>query len=256
MKTRRGINYRWDGNENAPVLIFSNSLGTDLSMWDAQVEFLQNDFHILRYDTRGHGQSFYWEEGLTIEDLGFDVIQMMDELEVEHAHYCGISLGGFTGLWLGHHQGPRLQSLTLANTSPRIATPEIWQQRIDLVKKEGLVAVAAASASRWFTPEFIKKNTTVVEALVANLVVTASPQGYIACCEVLRDNNLWNLIPDIHCPSLILAGEFDPVTTVAEAYDMQAQLPKSQLRTLKASHLSNIESAEFSMELSHFLTGL
>lgn len=257
MISARGIFYKLTGPKTAPTLVFSNSLGTDMSMWDAQLKYFQTDFQILQYDTRGHGGSHMPRgNSLSIEELGVDLLEVMDECQIQKTHFCGISLGGFTGIWLGAHHPERLFSLTLANTSPKIASPDIWANRIQLVQKEGLAPVAQASASRWFTEDFISSHPEQVKVITENLLRT-SADGYTACCEVLRTTNLWDCLPQIKCHSLIISGQFDPVTTVKEGQTMHELIPESRLCVLPASHLSNIESAPlFNQTLADFLRDL
>lgn len=241
MKSSRGIDYRFDGDENRPVLLFSNSLGTDYSMWDRQIEELKSSFRLLRYNTDGLKVN-------SIEDLGEQVVTLLDELKIEKVHYCGISLGGLIGMWLAAHRPERFLSFTLANTSPKIATADIWESRIQLVKREGLAPVAQASPSRWFTEEFTRRNPEVVQkSLVA--FNSTPPQSYINCCEVLKKTDLWSLLPQIQARVLIIAGEHDLVTTVNEAKKMREALTNAQVIILPAAHLSNIEATGFTEAL-------
>jgi len=252
MKSSRGINYQLEGKDGAPVLVFSNSLGTDLSMWQTQAEFFAPNFRVLRYDTRGHGLSALISENFSLADLGEDLLSLLNELNIPKAHYCGLSLGGFTGLWLGRHHPQRFYSLTLANTAPKIGTAESWESRISLVEKEGLEPIAASSAQRWFTPAFIQEHPAEVAKFTHNLTKT-SPQVYIDCCKILRDSDLWSNLPEIPLSTLVIAGDKDPVTTVTEAQDMIKKIKHSQLVILPASHLSNLEGPGFSQALNHFI---
>jgi 3-oxoadipate enol-lactonase len=140
--------------DQEPVLVFSNSLGTDFSMWDPQMEELQRRFRILRYDTRGHGQSSVTPGDYTIEQLGRDVLGLLDSLRLDRVHFCGLSMGGMIGMWLGIHAPTRLHRLVLCNTAARIGTKEMWNARIATVRRDGMKSVAAAVIERWFTPEF------------------------------------------------------------------------------------------------------
>lgn len=245
MKTSSGIEYRLDGDEKKPVLLFSNSLGTDYSMWDRQVEELKSSFRLLRYNTDGTKVS-------SIEDLGEQVIGLLDELKIKKVHYCGISLGGLIGMWLGVHRPDRFLSLTLANTSPKIATADIWEARIQLVKSEGLGPVAQASPSRWFTDEFSNSHPEVVQKTLVAFDSTP-PESYINCCEVLKKTDLWSLLPRIEARVLIIAGEKDLITTVEEAQRMKGVIRHSQVSILPAAHLSNIEASGFSEALKNNL---
>lgn len=148
------LHYRLDGPADAPVLVLSNSLGTDLQMWDAQIPTWTEHFRVLRYDTRGHGQSLVTEGPYSIEQLGHDVLAMLDALDIEKAHFIGLSMGGLIGQWLGINAGSRLLSLTLCNTAAKIGNDEVWNSRIDTVLAGGRQAMADlrdASIARWFT---------------------------------------------------------------------------------------------------------
>lgn len=240
-ESKNGIQYQLEGQEGLPVILFSNSLGTEISMWDQQVEELKESYRILRYNTKAQGAK-------SIADLGNNVIELMDELNLPQVHFCGISLGGLTGIWLARYRSQRFHSLTLANTSPRIATPEVWQTRIELVKNSGLGPVAEGSAARWFTADFIKTNQAVVEKALKPFS-KISPESYISLCEILKSTDLWSTLPDINVPVLIIGGEHDQVTTASEAQKMASLIQGSMLEILPAAHLSNIEAKEFTEAL-------
>lgn len=252
MKTKKGIHFRFDKAPGKPVLLFSNSLGTDLTMWDQQVEFFKNDFQILRYDTRGHGASDKISDHFTLDDLALDLIDLMDELEIEKVHFVGLSIGGFTGIWLGTHYANRFLSLTLANTAPRIATEAIWESRIEQVLKSGLGPVANASADRWFTKDFCRLKPELVRKTVEPMKLVR-PESYIGCCGVLKNTDQWESLSQIQLPCLIIAGASDAVSTVAEAKLMSEKIPKSRVVILQAAHLSNVESEDFNNELYNFI---
>ncbi len=149
------LNYRFDGPQDAPVLVLSNSLGTDLHMWDAQVAAFSEHFRVLRFDTRGHGQSLVTEGPYSIEQLGRDVLAMLDQLNLDKVHFCGLSMGGLIGQWLGINAGERLHKLVVCNTAAKIGDPSVWNPRIETVLRDGkaaMVALRDASIARWFTP--------------------------------------------------------------------------------------------------------
>lgn len=255
MKTKKGIHFQFDRVPGKQVLLFSNSLGTDLTMWDLQAEYFKNDFQILRYDTRGHGGSDKISGNFSLDDLALDVIDLMDELEIDKAHFVGLSIGGFTGIWLGTHYTNRFLSLTLANTAPRIATSAVWESRIEQVLKSGLQQVADASADRWFTKDFSELNPELVKKTVEPMLLVR-PESYIGCCRILKDTDQLDSLLKIQLPCLIIAGESDAVTTVADAKMMSDKIQKSRVAILPAAHLSNVESEDFNKELSFFLKPL
>ncbi|MYM37899.1 3-oxoadipate enol-lactonase [Duganella qianjiadongensis] len=247
------VSYQLDGNPAAPCLTFSNSLGTDFSMWQGQIALLQRDFRILRYDTRGHGASACHSGPVTLELLGQDVLKLLDALAIERTHFCGLSMGGMIAQWLAIHAPQRLDRLVLANTAARIGQQQAWLERAALVRAGGLNAVADGAAGRWFTPAFAQRAPQRVAALVAGLR-HANAEGYAACCEALAAADLRGRIADIKLASLLIAGESDPVTTTADARAMQQSIAGAELVTLPASHISNIEAeTAFNQALREFL---
>ncbi|QBE61795.1 3-oxoadipate enol-lactonase [Pseudoduganella lutea] len=249
------LHYRVDGNPANPCVALCNSLGTDLSMWDAQAAALASDHFVVRHDTRGHGSSTAGDAPPDIARLGRDVLALLDHLRIERAAFCGISMGGMVGQWLGIHAAPRLTHLVLANTAARIGTPEGWRARADLVRAEGLAAVAEGAAARWFTPGFTAREPATVARLTAALR-GQDPRGYAACCEALAVADLRTQAADIRVPTLVVAGEHDPVTTVADGAWLCQQIPGAVLATLPASHISNIEAdAAFTALVRDFLHG-
>lgn len=250
------IAYCLQGPPDAPVLVLSNSLGTTMAMWDAQAGALAGRFRVLRYDTRGHGGSGAGTDpvsGYTLEQLGNDVLRLMDGLGIAKAAFCGISMGGLTGLWLATHAGQRLDRLIVANSAARIGTAAGWHERAEQVASHGMHAVADGAAARWFTPGFIQHTPEVAEGLIGGLRRT-SPSGYAACCRALARADLREEIRAIGVPTLLVAGRHDPVTTVADADFMRERIAGARGAILDASHLSNVEAAQqFTRELGDFL---
>lgn len=248
------LHYRTDGDRARPCLVLCNSLGTDLTMWDAQAEALAAGCFVVRVDTRGHGQSGTGAAPFGIDRLGLDVLALLDHLQVERAAVCGISMGGLVGQWLAIHHPQRLTALVLANTAARIGTAEGWQARAALVRREGMAAVADGAAARWFTPAFIERETATVAAMVATLRCQHA-QGYAACCEALAQADLRSEVSAITVPTLVIAGEHDPVTTVDDGRWLQQQIAGASLATLAASHISNVEQPQqFTARLQAFLS--
>ncbi|WP_020655304.1 3-oxoadipate enol-lactonase [Massilia niastensis] len=247
------LHYRTDGPAGAPCVVLSNSLGTDLSMWDAQAEALAADYVVLRYDTRGHGQSSAGDAAVDIARLGRDVLALLDHLGIERAAFCGISMGGVTGQWLGIHAPQRLTRLVLANTAARIGTAEGWAARAQQVRRDGMAAIADGAAARWFSPGFIEREPATVARMVGRLR-QQHPAGYAACCDALADADLRQQIAGIAVPALVVAGAYDPVTTVADGAYLRDTIPAARLEQLPASHISNVEAgAQFSALLRGFL---
>lgn len=251
----RRIAYTLEGPEDAPVVVLSNSLGTTMDMWQPQAQALARRFRVLRYDTRGHGSSGLHDgtSAYTLDDLGGDVLRLLDGLGIEQADFCGISMGGITALWLAVHAPGRLRKLVVANSAACIGTSSGWRERAAQVRAHGMDGVADGAAGRWFTPDFRAAAPEAVRTLVDGLRATP-PGGYAACCEALAEADLRPSIAAIRAPTLLIAGSHDPVTTVADAHEMRESIPHSQIATLDASHLSNIEAeAEFTRQLLVFL---
>lgn len=248
------LRMRCDGERSRPTVVLSNSLGTDLSMWDAQAAVLARRFHVVRYDTRGHGASGVPAGPYTIGLLGADVLALLDHLDIERAHFIGLSMGGVIGQWLGAHAPGRLHKLVLANTASRIGTAEAWHARAAAVRAEGMNDIAAGAPGRWFTPEFAARQPVIVGTLQKTLR-GLEREGYAACCEALAVADLGEAIHGIGAPTLVIAGIHDPVTTVAHAQALAGAIPGAALATLPASHLSNIEAPDrFSELVTSFLS--
>lgn len=248
------LHYQLDGSAGAPSVIFSNSLGCDVHMWDAQVAALRDRFHIVRYDTRGHGGSRYHGESLTLERLAADVLAVMDHLGIGRVHVCGLSLGGATALWLAAHRPDRLDRAVFANTAALIGTPELWATRIGAVRTGGMAAVRDAAVERFLSAPFRARSPDVVRQIAAMIQATA-PDAYVACCEALRDADLRPVVPSIHVPSLIIASEWDVSTPPSLSEELHAAIGDSELVLIpRTAHLSSVESSDaFNAALLKFL---
>src|ERR1700733_8122524 len=236
-----------------PVLMLSNSLGTDFSMWDPQMEELQQRFPILRYDTRGHGKSSVTPGNYTIDQLGRDVLGLLDSLRLNRVHFCGLSMGGAIGIWLGIHAPNRLHRLVISNSAARIGTPEGWNARIATVRKDGMKPVAAAVVERWFTPEFRASSGEQV-ARMQNMLENSPPEGYASCCAAIRDMDQREEIARIKIPTLVIYGGRDPVIPIPDAEFLAERITGAEKLNLPAAHLSNIEQAgAFTEAVGNFL---
>ncbi len=247
------MSYTLEGPSEAPVLMFSNSLGTTMSLWESQARALRAQYRILRYDTRGHGESPGAAGAPTLAQLGRDVLDLLDQLKLDKVSFCGISMGGIIGLWLGIHAADRVQRLIIANSAAKIGTAEGWRDRAAQVAENGMDGVADGAAGRWFTPAFIARAPVLVDAMVSDLR-HCSPRGYAACCTALADADLREQVSRIEAPTLVIAGRHDPVTTVADARFLQDKIAGADYLELAASHLSNVEAGEeFTAGLAKFL---
>ncbi|CAI2789219.1 3-oxoadipate enol-lactonase 2 [Serratia grimesii] len=248
------IDYRLDGRADAPLLVLSNSLGTTFDMWQAQLPVLSEHFQVLRYNQRGHGATPLPATSLQLTTLGQDVIALLDHLGIKKAHFCGISMGGLTGLWLNRYHPQRINRLVVANTAARIGSPEGWQQRAQQVRNAGLAPIAAASPARWFSEAFLQQQPEQVAPLVAGLAA-GNAEGYAACCDALALADLRSEVALMTRPMRVIAGEQDPVTTVADAEFLVVNAPRAELHCLPASHISNIACPDlFNRSVVEFLT--
>jgi 3-oxoadipate enol-lactonase len=247
------LHYRIEGDPKAPPLVMSNSLGTALAMWDWQIDELKKRFRVIRYDQRGHGGSTATPGFYTMEQLGRDVIALLDALGIESAHWCGLSMGGMTGMWLGAKAHRRFKRLVLSNTSA-LMPAGVWQERIDkALSKEGMTALEQSIVERWFTAEFRAQNPAAV-AKVRAMILATPGQGYAGCCGAIRDMDHRALLREIPLPTLVIVGSRDPATPPAAGQLVHESIAGSKLVTLDAAHLSNIEqSARFTQAVVDFL---
>jgi len=243
-----------DGDDPAaPWLVFCNSLGTDLHMWDAQVAVLSRHFRILRYDRRGHGQSSAPPPPYSLADLGSDVIALLDAWEIERAHFCGLSIGGLTGQWLAINAGQRLNKVILCATAAKIGTAEGWAARMDDVRTNGLAPLTAATAERWFTPTFRAAEPGVVGAVLEGFAAT-SVDGYAGCCAALAGADLREEIEQIANPLLAISGDDDPVCAPSDLEYIAARVQWGRHLSLRGSHIVNVEDSQaFNAVLLDFL---
>ena len=247
------IAWRMDGPANAPVLVLSNSLGTTMGLWDEQVPALSQRFRVLRYDPRGHGQSSVMSGDTSLNRLGRDVLGLMDALGVGTARFCGLSLGGMTGQWLGVHAPERIDRLVIANSSSFMGPPESWQQRMTTVREQGMAAIAEAVLDRWFTPAFAASNAPGLARTRSQLLATPA-DGYAGCCAAIRDLDMRPVVHVVNRPTLVIAGSKDPATPPDHAQAIATAIAGSRLLSLDAAHLSNIEQpAAFTAALLDFL---
>ena len=248
------IHYSFEGAKDASALAFSNSLGTNYSMWDPQVHELRKTFRILRYDTRGHGESGVLPGPYSIEQLGKDFLGLLDELHLGSVHFCGLSMGGMIGMWLGIHAPSRLNKLVLCNTGAKIGTEDSWRSRIEAVQKGGMKSIASGVMERWCTPAFHAKEPATI-ARIQKILEGTDPQGYAACCAAVRDYDCREQLQKIGAQTLVITGAHDPATPPADGRFVAAHIPGAKHAELNAAHLSNIEDGDrFTGELNAFLS--
>jgi len=247
------IHYEVSGRASARTLVFSNSLGSNLHMWDKVLPFLESDFRVLRYDTRGHGLSSTPALPWSLDILAEDLLGLLNALSIEHAHLCGLSLGGMVGLWLAVHSPERIKRLVLANTATRIGSREMWETRIATVKSQGMAELARATVDRWLTPGYVHQNPEEADA-IRSMIEQTPPEGYIGCCGVLRDTDLRGDLGCIQAPCLVITGTHDPATPPSDGRLLESSLPHARYLELDAAHLSSWERpAEFAEALRAFV---
>jgi 3-oxoadipate enol-lactonase len=237
------VHYELSGPSNAPVVVFAGSLGSSLRMWDPQADALSGQFRVLRYDHRGHGESPSPEGPYAISELAGDVLALLDRLGIERVAFCGLSLGGMVGIWLGAHAQQRLTSLTLCCTSAHFDDPAPWLDRAAAVRAEGTASIAAGVVERWFTPDWAARHNDVVQR-AAGMIYATPDEGYASCAEAIADWDGRDLLGRIIVPTLVIAGARDPATPVAPyAETIAAGVPRARLEVLDAAHLATIERA-------------
>jgi len=246
--------YQVDGDAALPVLVLSHSLGTNSDLWASQLPALCGRFRVLRYDIRGHGKTEATPGPYTIELLSADLLALLDALAIEQFDFCGVSLGGFIGQWLGANAPHRARRLVLANTAARIGPADIWDTRIATIRAYGMSAIADASVDRWFTAPFCAQEPSVCDGFRRVLLETPA-EGYIASCMAIRDMDHSVLVSRIASPVLVVAGTMDRVTPPEEAAWLAGRIPRADLVVLPAAHLSNVEAAnQFNEVVSAFLS--
>jgi len=239
---------------SAPSIVFSHSLGADRTMWTPQLSALADEFHLLAVDTRGHGQSRVPPGPYSLAQLGQDVLDAADTLGIARFHFCGISLGGLTGLWLGTYAPSRLLSLAACNTAARIGSLESWSARIAVVRAEGMPRLSDSVVPRWFATDFPTREPALFGA-VAETFSRTSPEGYSRCCEALAAADLRDDVTRIKVPTWVVGGELDLSTPPAQARWLHTQIEGSSLTVFDgASHLSNLDVAPaFTEQLRAFV---
>lgn len=247
------VQYSLTGPSEAPVVVLSHSLGTDLTMWDGQIRAIEARFRVLRYDLRGHGGSGVTAGPYSLDHLGGDVVGLLDALGVERAHFCGVSIGGMVGMGLGLRAPGRFHSLVLSNTAARIGTPDGWSARIDQIRREGMASISAAAVERWLTANFRARSPHVVEKM-RRIFENTPVEGYAGCCAAIRDADFRKSVSSIRIPTLVLSGTRDLATPPTDGRFLAAQIPGARYEELDAAHLANIEAPDrFNGELIRFL---
>jgi 3-oxoadipate enol-lactonase len=242
-----------DAGADAPVLMFSNSLGTTLDMWRPQVQALSSTFRVLTYDTRGHGQNSAPPGPYSLDDLGADVLTLLDHLQLQQVHFCGLSLGGFVTQWLAVNAPERLLSATICNIAPVTASPVFWHDRAGLVLREGMRAIADGVIARFFSPQFAEASPAAVRAVHDGLLHTPAV-GYAGACAAIEHADFREQLPSVHVPTLVIGGALDQAAPPDAVREVATLIPDARYVEISAAHISNIENApEFNAALAEFL---
>jgi 3-oxoadipate enol-lactonase len=249
------FNCEIEGPADAPWLVFSNSLATNLSMWDPQVAELKRSFRLLRYDQRGHGGTDAPAGRYSFATLVADALALFDALHIERAHFCGLSMGGATALGLTELHPGRVDRVVVCD-SPAMSTPATarqWEERIAVAQKGGLEPLVESTMARWFPPETLAANPPHLEK-VRQMIRTTPVNGFIGCAAALADHDYNSAVSAVTRPVLFVAGSKDGVTPVAMK-DMSVRLKGSRYVELEgAGHISNLDRpAEFTRAVGEFL---
>jgi 3-oxoadipate enol-lactonase len=248
------FNVEVEGPEGAPVLILSNSLGSNLHMWDPQMPELSRHFRVIRYDSRGHGKSAAPEGPYSLEQLGRDALAILDALGVQRANWMGLSKGGGVGQWLLIHAPDRIERAVLANTAAKFGSPDVWNERLRVVREHGLGGLVEGTIDRWFTRGFQESAPEAVAQIRESFLATPAA-GWAACASALRDVDFREALRAVKNPVLVVAGKHDVGTPPAAGREIAEAIQGAQYVELDAAHLSNIEDAEaFNRAVVEFLT--
>jgi len=248
------VAYRFDGEPHLPVLVLSNSIGTALEMWTDDAPEFARHFRVLRYDMRGHGASDVPAGAYSLPRLGRDVVEMMDALGIERAHFLGLSLGGFVGQWLGIHAPERIDRLILSNTSSYLGPAEQIDERIVSVRDPANLSETAETFLRnWFPSSMLRDREPVVETF-REMLLAMNPHGIAASLAAVRDTDLRRTISLIERPTLVIAGRDDTVTAASHGELIAATIAGARLVVLPTVHLPNVERPrEFREAVLEFL---
>lgn len=233
------VHYALDGPAGAPVVLFANSIGTDLRIWDGVVAELADEYRLLRYDMRGHGLTDVTPGPYTMAQLADDAAALLEVLDIRRAHLCGLSIGGMVAQQLAASRPERVARAIFCDTALRIGPPEMWQQRAQVVRENGTAAIADGVMQRWFTETYRAGDGV---AVYRNMLSRMPAEGYAACCEAIRDADLRATAAVIRAPSLVVVGEQDMATPPQDAQALADALAQAELRLLPgAAHIPCVE---------------
>jgi len=237
------IHVEVEGPQDAPVLMLSNSLGTNLHMWDDQVPALTRHFRLVRFDRRGHGGSAVPKGPYSIERLGRDALAVIDGLGIAKVNWCGLSMGGMEGMWLGANAASRIDKLILSNTASYFPDRTMWDGRIEVARDKGLVALVDGTIERWFTAEFRRRSPQAV-ARIREMFLATDVEGYVGCGAAIRDMDNRSLLAKVSVPTLVIAGRHDMGTTLEAGQFIAEHIPGAKLAVMETAHIANVEQPQ------------
>jgi 3-oxoadipate enol-lactonase len=248
------FNIAIDGLDGAPWLVLSNSLLTSLSMWDDQVAELKKTYRVLRYDQRGHGGTQATEGSYSFDLLVADVIALLDALSIKRAHFCGLSMGGMTALFLAQRHRERFDRIVACDCGPAStpASAQQWKERIDLAAEKGMEALVEPTVNRWFPPDFVATRAPALDK-VRQMIRSTPFVGFRGCALALSDYDLRGGLAGIDRPTLLIVGTKD--ATLAGIRQIKEAVPGAALFELEgAGHIANLEQpAAFTGAVREFL---
>lgn len=254
--TVNGIEIRYELRGSGPCVTLAHPLACDLSVWDEQASALASRFSVLRFDARGHGGSSAPADAYGLETMADDAIALLDALSVERTHFVGLSMGGMIGQHVALKAPQRLASLVLADTTSRYPPDAlaVWDERIGIVRQQGMEPMVEPTLARWFTEPFRKSHPEVM-ARIGALIRATPVAGYLGCCHAIPRLNVSARLRTLRLPALIMVGDQDAGTPPAMAREIQEAIAGSQLVVIRdAAHLSNVEQAAvFNRALLGFL---
>jgi 3-oxoadipate enol-lactonase len=237
------LNVEVMGSDGAPPLMLSNSLGTNLHMWDDQADAFAKHFRLIRYDRRGHGKSAAPKGPYSFDRFGRDILAILDALGVKKTNWCGLSMGGMDGQWLGANAPDRIDKLVLANTNYHYPDKAPWADRLRFLEQHALNDMVAANMERWFTKSFRVRDPQAIDRM-SRMFVGSDHVGYMACVAAVRDIDFRASNPTIKAPTLVIVGAQDPATPPAAGETIAKAIPGARLVSLDAAHISNVEQPQ------------
>lgn len=239
------IHYRTEGLDSGkPVIAFANSLGTDFRIWDEVIERLQDRFAFVLHDKRGHGLSDLASAPYTMADHVKDMADVLDHLRLKQVIVCGLSVGGMIAQGLYASRPDLVRALILSNTAHKIGTSEMWNSRIDAIRKGGIGALLEPIMERWFTPPFRVESNSLY-AGCCTMLLRQSAEGYCGTCAALRDADFTNQVPAIAVPTLCVVGDQDGSTPPALVQSLSDLIPGSRFAVVEgAGHIPCLEQPD------------